>query len=168
MKSRPCMILLTAHCLLLAVLVGCESLERKFTRKPKHPITAPSPVTQFQDYTRSLTPLDRYRKHYMIFDYWSEELATELRNSSMNQKRLARASAESLGELRTLQSLLRDGRAADLVPVLEEREALDWQVQRGIDALQSVRIARMLEAHAQRMHRDFFWRDVQDALKNSE
>ena len=166
MRPRSFIVLLTAHCLLLTVLVGCESLERKFTRKPKNAPPPPSPVTQFQDYTRSLTPLDRYRKHYMIFDYWSEELISELRSSSMNQKRLARASAESLGELRVMQGLLREDKAASLVQALDEREAIDRQIQGGgVGALQAATTLRALESQSRLMHRDFFWRDVQDQLK---
>ena len=166
MRPRSFIVLLTAHCLLLTVLVGCESLERKFTRKSKNPPPAPSPIIQFQDYTRSMTPLDRYRKHYMIFDYWNEELIDVLRSSSMNQKRLVRASAEALGELRTLQGLLREDKAASLAPLLAERDAIDQQVQRGsIDTLQATTTLRALESQSRQMHRDFFWRDVQDHLR---
>ena len=152
--------------MLLVAAVGCESLERKFTRKPKNPPPTPSPIIQFQDYTRSLTPLDRYRKHYMIFDYWNEELIDVLRSASMNQKRLARASAEALGELRILQGLLRENKAASLAPMLQEREAIDQQAQRGsIGTLQATTALRALESQSRQMHRDFFWRDVQDDLR---
>ena len=166
MRPRSFLFFLTLYCSLLTVLVGCESLERKLTRKSKTPPPAPSPIIQFQDYTRSMTPLDRYRKHYMIFDYWNEEFIEALRSSSMNQKRLARASAEALGELRTLQSLLPEDKAAQLAPWLEEREAIDRQVRRGgVDTLQAATTLRALESQSRQIHRDFFWRDVQDHLK---
>ena len=166
MKPRSFIVLLTAHCSLLTVLVGCESLARKITRKPKNPPPAPSPIIQFQDYTRSMTPLDRYRKHYMIFDYWNEEFIETLRSSSMNEKRLARASTEALGELRTLQGLLREDKGASLAPLLQEREAIDRQVQLGVvGTLQATTTLRVLESQSRQMHRDFFWRDVQDHLK---
>ena len=168
MRLRSFLFLLTAHCLLLTVLGGCESLQRKFTRKPKHPSPAPSPIIQFQDYTRSMTPLDRYRKHYMIFDYWNGAFIEALQSSPLNQKRLSRASTESLGELRTMQGLLREDKAAQLAPLLEEREAIDRQVQGGgIDALRAAMPLRQLEAQSRQIHRDFFWRDVQDSLKPS-
>ncbi len=166
MRPRSCMLLLTTYCSLLTVLVGCESLERKLTRKPKHPPPAPSPIIQFQDYTRSMTPLDRYRKHYMIFDYWNGEFIEALQSPSLNQKRLSRASTESLGELRTMQGLLREDKAAQFAPLLEEREAIDRQLQGGgIDALRAVTPLRQLEAQSRQIHRDFFWRDVQDQLR---
>ena len=166
MKPRSRVFWLTVCSALLTGLAGCESLERKFTRKPKNPPPPPNPIIQFQDYTRSMTPLDRYRKHYMIFDYWNEEFIETLRSSSMNEKRLARASTEALGELRTLQGLLREDKGAQLAPLLQEREAIDRQVQRGVvGTLQAATTLRVLEAQSRQLHRDFFWRDVQDHLK---
>ena len=167
MKPRSRVFWLTVCSALLTGLAGCESLERKFTRKPKNPPPPPNPIIQFQDYTRSLTPLDRYRKHYMIFDYWSEEFIDTLRSPSMNQKRLIRASSEALGELQTLQSLLREDKAAQLTPLLEERREINRQVQRGaVDGLRATTTLRALESHSRQIHRDFFWRDVQDHLKD--
>ena len=145
--------------------VGCEGLQRKFTRKPKHPQPPPTPIIQFQDYTRAMTPLDRYRKHYMMFDYWNSELADALRSNPPNPKRLKRASADSLTELTTLQTLLDDATAARLAPLIEERTAMDQQLQRGLAGGQAQLIGRTVEAHERQLHREFFWRDVQDKLK---
>ncbi len=147
-------------------LVGCESLQRKLTRKPKHPTPPPSPIISFQDYTRAMTPLDRYRKHWVLFGYWNGELLQELQGASLNPKRLKRASAESLDELRALHGWLQEEPAAWLWPLIEERVTIDRQFQRGAVTSAHANIAwRMLEAQTRRINREFSWRDVEDRLK---
>ena len=158
---------LVAGCwLLVAALTGCESLQRKFTRKPQQPRAAPSPITIFQDYSSARTPADRYRKHYLIFDYWQDELLEALQSPPVNPKRYKRASGESLVELRALQGLLTDEAASRMAPLLDERAKVDGQLQRGL--LQPAQIPGLiqdLERQERQVNRDFFWRDVEDALK---
>ena len=146
-------------------MMGCESLQRKFTRKPKQPPAAPSPIIQFQDYTMALTPLDRYRKHYLMFSYWHDALLDGLEAIPLNSKRFRRASEESLGELNILQGLLTDDLAIRLTPIIEERAAIDHQLQhRQLGEAQARIIWRTLESQERRIHREFYWRDVVDHL----
>jgi hypothetical protein len=161
--------------LLLMVFTGCESLERKFTRKPKTPLGRPSPIVQFQDYSHAMTPMDRYRKHYAIFNYWNSELLNALSGSSsgavssqgsMNEKRVKRASTDSLGELR----IMRDVMAEDLRPIIdrlvEERAAFDQQLQAGsLSPFSADRMRHALETQTRQIHRDLYWRKVQGHLK---
>lgn len=153
-KRSTWLLLSLVSCLLSP---GCEGLQRKFTRKSKRPQTPPTPIIQFQDYTKAMTPLDRYRKHYMMFDYWNSELADALRSATPNSKRLKRASADSLAELITLQTLLNDGTAQRLAPLIEERTAMDLELQRGLaPGGRAQMIGRTVEAHERQLHRDFF------------
>lgn len=153
-------------CLLSAVLVGCESLQRKLTRKPKTPAPPPTPIITFQDYTQAMTPLDRYRKHYLIFDYWNSELMDALKERAPNPKRLTRTSTEALGELGALKDLLREDAAARLGQLIEERSKMQEQLQSpALNISQAAILSRALEAQSRMVHRDFFWRDVQDQLK---
>ena len=59
-------------------LSGCESLREKFIRKPKGPTERPQAIFRFLDYTKIITPVDRYRKHAMLFDYWTADLANAI------------------------------------------------------------------------------------------
>lgn len=168
-------LLLTAFCLLLSGLTGCESLQKKFTRKPKHPLGRPSPIVQFQDYTKAMTPMDRYRKHYALFDYWNTELLNALSGgsggavlsqSTMNLKRVKRASADSLQELRALARLLDPEGAAKAALFIEERERWDAQLQQDRTSSSGLdRIRRGLEQQSTKIHRELFWRRVEDHLK---
>ena len=149
-----------------ATAAGCESLERKFTRKPKTPTERPNPVIVFQDYSQAMTPLERYRKHYLMFGYWNGELLEALQVPALNPKRITRASTESLSELTALRNLLESDLAGRLDPVIEARTAIDRQVQgASFGAAQAIRIVQVVEAQTRQINREFFWRDVQDHLK---
>ena len=155
-------------CLLAASLglAGCESVQRKFTRKPKGPVEKPTPIINFQDYTGALTPIDRYRKHYLMYDYWNGELVSALEQPQLNAKRYKHASGESLVELRTLRDLLADGPAGRLSPIIDRRAELDRRLQRGlVNEAQLSLLRRDLEAQAREFQHGFYWRDVEDQLK---
>ena len=155
-------LLLTAYGLLLSGITGCESFQRKFTRKPNKPQAFPSPIINFQDYSQTMTPLDRYRKHYLMFDYWNGELIDALKSSPLNPKRFRRSSTESLTELDTLRGLLTEDLAAHLTPLLKERAKLDQQLQSGsLNPAVANRAWQLLEAQTRQIHRGFFWRDVE-------
>ena len=158
------MFLLATCFFLLMVLTGCESLERKFIRKPKTYVR-PSPITNFEDYTHAMTPLDRYRKHYVLFDYWNSELIGAFEGQGMNAKRLKRASSDALQELRILQGCLQSDLADSLGRLIEERVRLDEQIQQGTYlASQAGIIRRALERQSRDLHREFSWRKVEDHL----
>lgn len=158
---------LCAVCCVLCATLGCEGWQKKFVRKRKKPVERPAPVVQFQDYTRAMTPLDRYRKHLLMFDYWNAELVGALEPHASNPKRIRRASAESLQELRTLARLLQDNVAAQLNPLVEQRARLDAQLQRGLYApSQHDALRRQVEAQTREFERQFSWRDVQDHLND--
>ncbi len=151
--------------LLCAALTGCESFQRKFTRK-KRAQPAPTPIINFQDYTRTMTPLDRYRKHYLMFDYWNQELLNALQSPPLNAKRYKLASRESLSELRTLRDLVIDELGQQFAPFIDERAKIDQQLQRGnVSTSQIGATSRMLETQARAINRHFFWRVVEEQLK---
>ena len=160
------MALLCAVCCLLLAVVGCESLQRKFTRKSKHPAERPTPIINFQDYTQAMTPEDRYRKHYLMFQYYNDELIAAFSDDPISQKRVRQMSGESLSELKKLQGLLQDSVAERLAALIGERARLDHRLQssRYLPGEQAT-IQRTLESQTRRIDREFFWKDVQDYLK---
>ena len=82
---------------------GCsEEWQRKFIRKPKARSRF-SPIVTFEDYTKTITPLDRYRKHYALFQYWNAELLDALGSTTSNPKRVKKTSAEALEELKQIE-----------------------------------------------------------------
>ncbi len=158
--------LVLGTCLLLAS--GCESLQRKFTRKPKVAVAPPSPIIKFQDYTRVLTPIDRYRKHYLMFEYWTGELIRELGRQvgqePTNLKRIQATSQESLAELEILHSLLNEQAAARMAPLLSARSKADAKLQVRLDAPRVRLMQGVLETHKRQIHRKFHWRKIEADL----
>ena len=155
---------LTAYCLLLTAC-GCESFQRKFQRKSKNE-RPPTPIISFHDYSGTMTPLERYRKHYIMFEYWNQDVIDALQVSSPNPKRYRQSSEEALNELHTLQSLLGDDLAAHLTPLIEERTKINHQIQSPVfNTSQAGGVAQLLDRQARQIHREFFWRDVQERLK---
>ena len=141
-------------------------MQRKFTRKSKTPRDAPSPIINFQDYTHAMNPMDRYRKHYMLFDYWNDELLDGLQSKTMNNKRLKLASKESLNELTALKSFVNDDLAATIDPFLEVRSRIDRQLHTGnVSAIAASDMWHELDAQSRTFRRELFWRGVQDRLK---
>ena len=155
--------------------IGCESLQKKFTRKK--PYVPASPIVSFQDYAQAMTPLDRYRKHYALFDYWNAELLDALQpragammlgtaSGNVNPKRVKLAAGESLQELQMLQSLLQEGPANALQPLVDERATLTAQLTTGTFSFsQTSTIVRTLEQHSRDIKRDWYWRKVEDLLE---
>ncbi|MBI4342787.1 MAG: hypothetical protein HY599_05420 [Candidatus Omnitrophica bacterium] len=129
-------------------------------------MTPHTPIIQFQDYTRAMTPMDRYRKHTMLFDYWNSDLLETLQSRSFNAKRARRASSESLLELQTLHSLLTDEPAGAFAPLIEERTRINAQIQAGgVVPSQARGVVQVLESQTRRLHREFYWRKVEDRLR---
>ena len=156
--------LASAVCCLLLVS-GCEGWQKKFVRRSKKAPERPSPIVNFQDYTRTMTPLDRYRKHALMFDYWNDELIEALGPGGSNEKRVKRASAEALQELTTLAGVLQPEHAAQLQPMVEARRKLNAQLQRGTYMpSQQDQLRRSVEAQTRQFERQFSWQDVQDHL----
>ncbi len=157
--------MLGACCLVLGTS-GCESWQRKFVRKSKEASRPPSPIISFQDYSAAMTPLERYRKHYTMFDYWNQDLIDSLQVRSPNPKRYRRASEEAVGELKTLQTLLGDEPAARLGSLIEARMKIDHQAQTREfdDRAQAGLLIQQVERQTREIHRGFFWREVQEQL----
>ena len=169
MRHRALVYLVSGVCLLLIGLTGCEGLQRKFTRKPKHAAAPANPIISFQDYTRAMTPMERYRKHAIMFDYWNDELLDTLQDTHPSPKRLKRASSESLMELEALQGLLSEEKSSHLNQFVEERVKINEQLQAGsLNWSQTSILWQRLESQTRHIQRDFSWRDVEDDLKPEE
>ena len=157
---------LVIACGLCVGLAGCESLQRKFTRKRKTPLPRPTPIIQFTDYTRTMTPLDRYRKHALMFDYWNDELLDSFTQRPLNPKRVRKASTESLQEFRTMRSLVAEEAAVRFDPLISQRESLDQELQTSEPTPMTVtRVQHTLEAQGRQVDREFSWQDMEDHLK---
>ena len=116
-----------------------------------------------------MTPADRYRKHYLMFDYWNGELMDGLRAKPLNAKRIKLASSEALNEMTTLRSLMAEDSEGQFAPLVERRTRINQEVQAGrVSELTANAFWHELETQSRTLHRDLFWRKVQDRLKPAQ
>lgn len=150
-------------CLLSAGVLGCESVQRKFIRKRKE-APRPSPIVQFRDYREAMDALERYRKHFVLFQYWNGELLRSL-GSGMSLKAARHVSGEALQELRTLRGLLTEPAGASLDPMIAQRQQIHERLMNGTYMpSQPGPLRQTLDTQTRLIYRDFTWRDVQERL----
>ena len=82
------MTILVTVCVALS-LVGCDAVQKKFTRKKKAQPKKPK-IYQLDRYEKKPTP-ELYNKHYVYWETWSSELISEL---GQNQKKSLRCIEE--------------------------------------------------------------------------
>ena len=150
----------------LLIATGCtDAMMKKFVRQPKAQ-PRPSPIVQFDEYAASTSPLDLYRKHATVFEYWNAELLDALLPTANNSKRVKRASQESLRQLEAMVQLLADASAGQVQPLLEERRKLDRQLQDQVDDhAQAALLRQSLELQQRRLHRYMAVGKVTDHLR---
>ena len=157
-----------AVCLAGLLVAGCESMQKKFTRKRRTPVARPNPIINFLDYSRAMTPMDRYRKHYLMFDYWNDQLLQALSSPPINPKRFKQSSAEAVTELQTMRMLLNDEAASKLSPHVDARIKLNEELQReraDMNSVQASALRRRVEEQTRSIQRGFSWQDMRDSLK---
>ncbi|MBI4355273.1 MAG: hypothetical protein HY597_02315 [Candidatus Omnitrophica bacterium] len=146
------------------LLTGCESLRRKFVRKPKHPQRVVA-LSTTKTYEIHRTPLESYERHYLQWVFWNAEVLTGLETG--NQPKVIRGATESASELRKLQALLEASTAQRLNPVIAETEACAKRFHASMDlSLAETGTWRTrLERQQRLMHREFLAKRVADLLK---
>ena len=155
-------------CAALLACGGCsEAWQRKFIRKKKTPDAKPNPIITFEDYSKMITPLDRYRKHFLMFQYWNEELLGALGDASPNPKRVGKASEESLAELREMQRLLQDEAVGRMQSIVDERASVDRQLRGLLSPSQVGLLVTQVDRQTRAIRRDWFWRDVEEQIKEA-
>ena len=149
--------------LLVAGLVGgCDSLQRKFIRKPKN-VTPPTPIVHFKPYEPTQSAEELYKHHLMLWEFWNGELVGGF---GVSEKKIQHASKETLAELLELQRFLPEPKAQQLQKLIDEHRQLDARIQSGYlnDATEQT-LKRHFEYQQRAVTRDFSWRDVKDLAR---
>ena len=137
------------------------TIQKKFTRKIYHPPPAAAIATK--DYESQLSPEERYRRHYAMWDFWQAELMEGL---SGNTKRAIRAAEEGLGELQAMQSLLVPDKREPLGVLIARWTLLrDQLVQGTMSDTACYRWRSELESQKRTLHHDFAWQRVQESVQ---
>lgn len=134
--------LLLVFSVLVLSLSGCETLKRKFTRKPKG-TKKTSAVLVPQDYKGIYSNEVLYDNHFIYWRTWTEDLMDCLVNRSAN-KRQVLAASRAVEDMERMQDLLKSPKKEALEPHIKVYERI----------LNKVRLGRPTEAVAASMWHD--------------
>ncbi|MGE5308428.1 MAG: hypothetical protein ACM3OC_05040 [Deltaproteobacteria bacterium] len=144
-------------------LTGCESLVRKFSRKPSEPPKPQEMVLAPQEYAGQRPEnIEMYEQYYLFWRNWHEEFIDALEGT--NRKRQVETVNEAIKNLTGMRSLLNDEGKAKLDAYVRQLEAIrdgvsgdSYGTQAGFHAAQAEKLKRQII-------RDFSGRKVKGEL----
>lgn len=150
-------------CCVVFGMVGCDAVQRKFTRKKKAAPKKPR-IYQVQKYEKKPTP-ELYNKHFVYWQTWSGELIEVL---GQNKKKDVRCIDEMVGNLKDMQNILVKEKGDELQPHIDTAVDIKNTISRG-DMSFSVRnsVHSTLEREDRAIKREFITSKVKNQLKRS-
>lgn len=157
---------ITAAVLIAAALSGCASMQRKFTRKKKEEPKRSVVYIDEGQYKKKFSNDYYYKSHYTLWKSWQSDWMDLLGG---NNKKLERAAQETVGHLESLHGYLKDEKAAELAPMLEELKKMRVQVESGHPSRSEQPAMRGdLERLKRLVANDFYYDRIKDDLKSDE
>lgn len=144
-------------------LVGCDAVQRKFTRKKKAAPKKPR-IYQLKKYEKNPTP-ELYNKHFVYWQTWSGELIEVL---GENRKKDARCIEEIVSNLKDMQNILVKEKADGLQKHIDRAEDARTTIMRG-DMSFSVKasVKNTIEREDRAIKRDFITKKIRNYIKKS-
>lgn len=148
--------------LMIILLSGCEGLQRKFVRQPKQK-QKPIPVVQTVDYSKDLRVEELYKKHFLFWKSWHNELIDRLEE---NYKKRISCFDSLISSLKSMRKYLSEEKAAEIDPFISQIEALEPEIkQERLSTSEAYRIRTTLEKTRRQIDKRFSYRDVKDFLR---
>ena len=148
--------------LVAASLVGCDAVQRKFTRKPKT-VKAPR-IYQLDKYEKTPTPA-LYSKHFAYWQSWQSELIQRL---GENEKKDKRCIEEILMQLDEMQNMLVKEKADALGKHIRRlQEVRDTITRQNIDRYNRGPALMVLEREDRYINSDFCVSKMKNYIKTS-
>lgn len=149
---------------MMAGAAGCESMKRKFTRKPGVQ-QGPEPIFALeQEYRPEFSPEVRYQAH---FAYWKAAHGDLLEGlGQVTRARRLHAVREALKELRAMQALLEGPPVTGLGRLIDELAALEGPLaDPTLDAPRLAFLHATVESLRRRIDRGYDYRKMKSSLK---
>ncbi len=156
------LIISIAEIFLITSLIGCDAVQRKFTRKKKAP--SKPRFYQLKKYQRKDLP-DLYKQHYAYWQSWQSELIGTL---GQNRKKDSRGIEEALGHLKDMQDILVPEKGDEMQPRIDKMENIRKVILRS-ELMPTTRdnTAMALEREERTIRRYFCYSKVKDSIKKS-
>ena len=148
---------------LAMTLTGCDSLQRKFTRKKKE--TKPIPrLYQLKKYDVKPSA-ELYSKHYAYWQSWMSELIQDLGD---NHKKDVRCIDEALSQLHDMQNILVQEKADALTKHIRRiEEAREIIIKEGLSQYNRNQIIMTLEREDRIVKSEFAVAGIKDNIRDS-
>ncbi len=145
-----------------AHLAGCETIQRKFTRKRKRKPVRPRFYQQGQD--RARPNLELYMMHYTYWKTWQKDLVSD---AGINNKRDRLAADEISSHLNDMKKYLKEDKAKKLDKYIKDVNNITFQIARGGSAVK-MRLGflkQRLDNLTARIARNFYYKKITDDIK---
>lgn len=148
--------------ILCITLVGCAGLQRKFIRKKKEE-PKPLPITEMYDYKKELRVDELYKKHFLFWKSWQGELIDKMDWTYKKRTECYEGLLENLAEMK---KYLKEEKAKELDPFIEELAAIDAKVRKKrLVESEKYRMRQLLERTKRQIEKRFSYSDVKDYLE---
>lgn len=154
-----------AVCCFLISAMGCEAFVRKFTRKPKKEnLPKEELVLEPQEYKPLFqTKEELYRKYFLYWKSWHDELLFSLSYGASHKKQLDCAS-ETIKNLESIRELLSEPMRNNLDTYLQELKEIAAQIEKDTYSSNAARSRLGLERLRRNILRDFSYNKIKDHL----
>ena len=144
-------------------LIGCASLQKKFTRKPKEPLHRPVVIALDQGaYQKPYSNDYYYKTHYTFWHTWHDELLNELGG---NSKRVEHAAEEAFSNLQSMNNYLTGDKKTQLALVIDSYSAALRKIDNGrIVSGEEGSVKSELERISRTVASNFYYDKVKDSL----
>ncbi|MDD5613946.1 MAG: hypothetical protein PHQ54_02600 [Candidatus Omnitrophica bacterium] len=146
---------------LMLELSGCAGLSKKFVRKKKQEEKPPVILALEED--KDIADYhELYKKHFMLWQYWHDELISALKQNYKKQKECAAYTYEHLNHLR---KYVFEDRRASLDSYISQMEQITAKINdRRISDTTKIRIAGDLEKLKRLIDKEYRYPQIKDYI----
>jgi hypothetical protein len=158
------LIYLSSLIFLISGLTGCETLAKKFTRKPKKQQEVEMVLIP-QDYaSRFSSKEEEYRYYFMVWESWQDELINALLYQKSHKKQLG-CLDQAVKNLIQIKSLLSFEKQKELDPYIKRMNSLGSEISKDRYSIRTVHHRSKAERIKRLVSKSYPYAKVKDYLK---
>ena len=145
------------------ILTGCEAFRKKFVRKPKKKQIRV--VVSPQEYTPEHSAQEVYKKYFLFWRAWHDELIDSLDAQDANRKKRISSAKKIIENLQQMHGLLIRKKQARLdIFILEQEDILKELDSYNLSFGKRLRIKSALNKQRRQIGKEFDYRHIQEYL----
>lgn len=158
-------LLFTVFCFLLSGLCGCETLRKKFIRKPKHEAAPEEPLLMPEEYNPAFNKDVLYKDYLVYWRSWQDELIAAL-EANLSHKKQVDCAEQAVMNLEKLKGFLKEEKQIVLDKYLSQLKGLRDEIKEGDLAGAKLGIIKhKLTVNRRDILHNFMYSKVKDDLK---